>query len=562
MRLALSDARAPRRWLGWVVAAIALVVAGFVVAPWLVLALYRPSIREFAVEQLEKRFDGVRIESLELTAASGSSLAPRLVAVGEGLSLGLPERDDAPAFLTIDRFDLELDALGLLRDPIRIRSLTLDRMEIQIPPGRKSEGGDGGDAGAESRPPAVLVERLRADGTVLRILRGDPEDEPLEFELYELTVGSAGLGEPMEFDAVLENAKPPGKVTTNGALGPLDLSDVGASPVHGRYVFERARLSDFGGIAGTLYSEGEFGGVLSRLEVSGLTETPDFQLSSAANPIPLSTEFEAIVDGTDGDTFLTPVRARLGGSGIETEGGVFHRPGTDGKTLCLDAASDSGRIEDFLSLAMSSEPPLVTGDIRFRSVILLPAGDADVVERLVLDGEFLIDAAEFPGEDLQSQVNRLSEAGRSGAVEALRAERVLSEIRGEFELRDRLMTLRRLSFVVPGASVALEGTYDLATRRIDFRGELRLDSKLSETTGGLKSFLLKIVDPLLSRDDAGAVLPIRIEGAADDPSFGTEIRRIFTREEITSRPSGSRAFRKEVPGCAERLGDSVPAELP
>jgi hypothetical protein len=43
---------------------------------------------------------------------------------------------------------------------------------------------------------------------------------------------------------------------------------------------------------------------------------------------------------------------------------------------------------------------------------------------------------------------------------------------------------------------------------MDFRGELRLDAKLSETTSGIKSFLLKLVDPLFEKDDAGAVVPV------------------------------------------------------
>ena len=85
----------------------------------------------------------------------------------------------------------------------------------------------------------------------------------------------------MRFDATLQNAKPPGEIQTKGEFGPLVLFDAGATPVSGDYVFADADLSVFKGIGGTLYSEGRFDGVLERIDVKGLTRTPDFQLTSA-----------------------------------------------------------------------------------------------------------------------------------------------------------------------------------------------------------------------------------------------------------------------------------------
>jgi hypothetical protein len=69
-------------------------------------------------------------------------------------------------------------------------------------------------------------------------------------------------------------------------------------------------------------------------------------------------------------------------------------------------------------------------------------------------------------------------------------------MRGSFRLEKGVMSIRYLSFRVPGAEVRLEGTYGLVNRRIDFRGELRMEAKVSEMASGWKSFLLKIVDPL------------------------------------------------------------------
>lgn len=548
--------RRSSRLLKWGGALVVLVIALGFIGQLVTVAVVEPTARELVIERLDERFDHVRLDELELEHGSGWSLLPSLTAVGRGLAVSLPNRDEAPPFISMGRFTVELDVLGLLREPIRIRRLRLDSLEIQIPPRRQVSA----SSAPEATPPAFIIEKLEADGTVLRILPEDASNEPLQFDLHQLRVASAGLGEPMNFDAVLDNAKPPGRVRTTGAFGPLALGDVGSSPVAGSYVFERAKLEDFGGIGGTLYSEGEFGGVLARLEVEGFTDTPDFQLSSAGHPIALRTDFRATVDGTNGDTFLEPVDALLGESTIATQGGVFNRVGTDGKTVCLDASGSQGRIEDYLHLAMDAEKPLMTGGIRFQSLILIPPGDDAVIEKLVLDGEFLIESAEFPEVKIQNKVDGLSEAGRgvtksTDAVDALRNERVLSNMRGEFELHSGVMTLTALSFAVPGARVSLEGSYGLTSQEIDFRGELRLDAKLSETTEGLKSFLLKLVDPLFEKKDAGAVIPIKITGTPDAPSFGPDLGRVLSREEITASTSDDvpPRFRKTIDTCENVL---------
>jgi hypothetical protein len=453
-------------------------------------------------------------------------------------------------------FSAEVGLLGLLRDPIRVESLRLDELRIQIPPKESKRE----EAGSEKEsPPVFVIEELVADGTVLRILPRDPEKEPLQFDLHELQVLFAGLGEPMRFDALLDNAKPPGSIDTRGTFGPLLIEDPGESPVSGEYVFADADLGDFKGIGGTLYSEGRFDGILRRLEVEGFTETPDFRLEPVGQPIHLRTDFKAIVDGTSGDTLLVPVDALLESSRIRTEGGVTRLPGDEkGKTVCLDARGAEGRIEDFLRLAMKSEKPFMTGMIGFDAMILIPPGEVDVVKKLVLDGKFEIQSAEFPERKVQEKVDKLSDAGTSGSDEAvapLREERVLSDIRGSFELSNGVMTLSSLGFTVPGAQVRLEGTYGLETEKMDFRGELRLDAKLSETTSGIKSFLLKLVDPLFEKDDAGAVVPVKITGTPDKPSFGVEVGRVFSGEEVAS-PGGSESGRS-IRTCADVLPEDA-----
>ena len=193
-----------------------------------------------------------------------------------------------------------------------------------------------------------------------------------------------------------------------------------------------------------------------------------------------------------------------------------------------------------------------------------------MVDKLVLDGEFVIDSALFPESEVQGKVDDLSQMAQSdkseeGAVSALSAERVLSDMRGSFQLEKGVMSLSYLSFRVPGAEVRLEGTYGLVSQRIDFRGELRMEAKVSEVTSGWKSFFLKMVNPLFQTKDAGSVIPIKIQGTPDAPSFGVEVGRVFSREQVTSEsqgPSEHGPWEKVIPSCTEILGNGkTPADL-
>ena len=85
-----------------------------------------------------------------------------------------------------------------------------------------------------------------------------------------------------------------------------------------------------------------------------------------------------------------------------------------------------------------------------------------------------------------------------------------------------MITFRNLTFEVPGANVQLNGTYALTDEKLDFYGTLRLKAKLSQMTTGVKSFLLKAVDPFFRKGDV-TELPIKITGTREHPSFGLDL---------------------------------------
>jgi hypothetical protein len=69
----------------------------------------------------------------------------------------------------------------------------------------------------------------------------------------------------------------------------------------------------------------------------------------------------------------------------------------------------------------------------------------------------------------------------------------------------------------------LAGSYDVGESKLDFKGQLRLKAKLSQTVTGKKSFFLKAVDPFFSKQGAGTVLPITITGTREAPVLGVHV---------------------------------------
>jgi AsmA-like C-terminal region len=90
-------------------------------------------------------------------------------------------------------------------------------------------------------------------------------------------------------------------------------------------------------------------------------------------------------------------------------------------------------------------------------------------------------------------------------------------------LKDGTATFSSLSFRVPGALARLHGTYNVVNQRIDLRGTLLMQAKLSQATSGVKSFLLKVLDPLLKKNHrGGAKMPVRITGTYSRPSYRSD----------------------------------------
>jgi hypothetical protein len=486
-------------------------VAGFLLFLYLGSRHIDERTREWVVAELSDRFDSqVDLQNLQV------DLTPFMHVTGNGLTLRYHNRADVPPLIQIERFTFNLGLLGIFHVPRHIKGVFVEHMTITVPPSRDKDSS--ASIHNEPRLPRVTFNEIVCDDTTLIILPKKEGKLPLDFEIHDLVLNAVAPNQPFKFRGNLTNATPKGEIATRGAFGPWNSSEPAETPVSGTYSFADADLGPLAGIAGRLSSNGKYSGRLNQLEVQGETDTPNFSLDPVGRPVPLHTEFSATVDGTDGDTYLHPVRATLLQSLIIANGSVVRSPEKQGHTISLNILAPRARLQDILRLATKSAQPAMSGGVTLKAKMLLPAGKQKVLDKIVLDGDFGVNDAEFSSVDVREKLESLSRHAQ-GHPENEDYGSSVTDLLGHFHLERELVAFKKLRFSVPGADIHLDGSYNLPDEALQFQGELRMQAKLSQTVTGPKSFFLKLADPFFKKEGAGSVVPIRITGTRDDPKF-------------------------------------------
>jgi hypothetical protein len=396
----------------------------------------------------------------------------------------------------------------------RLTRITAEDMHIFIPPFGSGET-------FHTKPSKITIDEIVANGAVLEFALRNPDKEPLRFEIHEALLRDVGWKGALSYRVRVHNPEPPGEVTTSGNFGVWNINHPGQTPVSGEYKLDQADLSVYHGIAGMLSSVGKFGGILAHIDIAGSTDTPNFEVQSGGHRVPLTTEFSAYVDATHGDTFLKQVDAHFWRTHVVAEGSIKESPSEHGKTALIDLRVRNGRIEDILGLFVTAKRAPMSGSVTLQARTEIAPGQRPFLERAKLQGGFGVGAGSFSRLHTQEKVNKLS-AGASGEKDASDSETVLTDLTGQVTLEDGTARFSDLSFGVPGAASRVHGTYSLISHKIDLHGQLRVDTKISNTTGGAKAIFLKMMDPFFKKKRNGEVLPVRISGTYEHPSFGLD----------------------------------------
>jgi hypothetical protein len=507
-----------RRWFLWItlIAVLVLLVVGEVV-----LRQAAPILKGRVIETLSARFNS-RVELDDLDA----SLIRGLDVSGKGLRIFAP--DDVVAagakdpIIAVQQFEFHISLIGLFFKPTHVGAVHVQGLTIHIPP--KSMRAQGAQQSRRRGKIKIVVDEIVCDDSQLVIGTDKPNKDPKVFALTHIVLRGVGPASASPYDATLTNPVPKGDIHATGTFGPWQEESPGDSNVTGKYTFQHADLNTIKGIGGMLHSVGDFTGQLDRIEVHGTADVPNFSLDTANHPVPLHTQFSAIVDGITGDTYLQPVQAKLGESKFSCRGAVVNHKG-QGHSVDLDVDVPAGRIQDFLELAVKTQPVVMTGVLNMKTKLHIRPGKESVTQKLGLDGGFTLKEMHFTNPDVQDKVDMLSLRAEGHPKEAKPgAEDVNSQMTGKFLMGDGKLTLQDLHYDLPGATVNMEGVYTLDGKKFDFTGKVRTKAKLSQMVASWwKSLLLKPADPFFHKHGAGAEIPVKVTGTNSAPKFGLDI---------------------------------------
>jgi len=413
--------------------------------------------------------------------------------------------------ITIDKLIIEGSYSGILTQ--HVPRITSVGARIFIPPfGSKTE--------FHSQHSQLVVDQLVANGTLVEFESAKPQKHPLVFEVHQDLLSSVRWGSPIQYRLKLRNPDPPGELAVEGKFGAWADGHPQDTPMSGAYTFDHADLGVYGGIGGILTSSGKFDGALKHIGISGITDTPDFVVKSGGHKHHLSTSFDAYVDATRGDTFLNRVEAHLDRTTLFVSGSIAGSSEHKGKAANLRFTCRHGRIEDILGLFVSAPRSPMSGDLVFVARAQVGSSDKSFLEAVRLDGNFGIDDGSFKP-NTQKDVDELSAGARGKNKED--PETVLTDLKGSFNLSNGVAHFSNLDFGVPGAQAQLHGTYNILNHRIDLHGDLKVDTKISQTSSGMKALLLKFMDPFFRKKKKGEIVPSHIMGTYEKPQFGLDL---------------------------------------
>jgi hypothetical protein len=508
-------------WIGSISIFLLLCTVAAVFAFQMLIARAGPILKGRVIETLSTRFNSnVELDDFQVSIQGGLNVS------GSGLRIypsdAIMAAGVTAPLIAVKEFNFHAALSGLLLKPTNIETVYVRGLAISVPPREMRQ--ENPSHGRHMGKVMIKVNRIICEDSLLTIGTAKPDKDPKVFDLKHIVMRDVGPESPWAFDAILTNPVPAGEIHAVGTFGPWNTDGPGDTDVNGKYTFDHADMNTIKGIAGTLRSTGTFEGQLDRISVKGRTEIADFSLDTANHPMPLTTTFDAVVDGTSGDTLLNKVDAVLGTSKFSCKGAIINKKGV-GHDITVDVDVPQGQLADFLRLSVKSDPPAMTAIVSLKSALEIRPGKERVIKKLRMRGTFALHQIHFTDPAIEDKVDVLSLRAQGKTHElGSGAPDVQSKMTGEFEMGNNKLTFRNLDYSLPGGAIHLAGAYALDEREYDFTGEVRTDAKISQMVATKwKSILLKPVDPFFHKDGAGAQIPVHISGANGKPKVGLKL---------------------------------------
>jgi hypothetical protein len=436
-------------------------------------------------------------------------------------------RTDVPPLLVVSSFKVDLQLTDLWSSTVD--RVWVDGLEVSIPPKDPSTGtrplpspGARSEGDRDDQSSGLIVRHLTATNARFAVIPREAGKNAKVWDIYELELKNLRSDQPAAFTAALINPIPYGKIEASGTFGPWQSGEPGRSEIAGDYKFA-ADLGTIQGLSGQLDATGSMSGTIEKIATKGHTKTPDFRLTELDGvSVPLTTDYDAVVDGTKGDVDLNSVDIALGRSRFLARGLVEGTKGIKGKRVVVNVTSKSADLGELLQMVSKAGRPAADGRLLLDAALDLPQGSQPVLDRVSIEGSVRAESVTFSNDAVQDKIDELSRRAQGRPADNT-IDEVASRMAATFALRKGVFSYRGLSFKVKGADIRLAGTHSLRSKAIDLSGVALLNAAVSQTQTGYKSWLLKPFDPLFRKNGAGTRLAIKVAGTQDQPKVGLEL---------------------------------------
>jgi hypothetical protein len=404
--------------------------------------------------------------------------------------------------------------LVMLRQRVKLVDIT--GLHVAVPPigGKENHEDFPPGSSQDFEGPDTLIERFLVHNSLFEILR--KEGKPLSFPIKQLEIRNLHKGEALTYAVDMQNALPTGHILAHGSMGPMAGKDFLATKLSGSFAFTHVNLHDVGDISGIIDARGAFKGDLRSMEVETSADSKDFAVDGG-KPTPLTATMQSTLSASNGDLEIHAIDVKIRQTVIHAVGSIKGAP----KLTNFDIRVDNGRAQDVMEPFVHAEVP-ITGPVWLKSHAYVgPPGDG-FMERLRVNGELDVPKEKLTDEKAEKNLSAFSERARGDRKPNTGVDSddkptdattdILSSIQGPVTIENGVASSSHLVFKVTGAEATLAGTFRFHGEVAHLTGNLKMDTDISHTATGFKSFLLKPLAPFFRKKHAGAVVPIAVTG--------------------------------------------------
>ncbi len=461
----------------------------------------------------------VKVGNLSLSILSGQVSA-------EDLSISDDPAYSKDSFIRAKALNVGVEVMPLiLSKTLHVTDITLDRPEISLlrdaagkwnfsSLGGKSEPAAKPAAEPSSSTPNLSVSKLDVKNGRLSVNRANSSIKPHVYDNVNIAVRDFSLTSKFPF-TIAANLPAGGSAKLDGKAGPIDSSDVSASPLETQVQIKGLDLTASGfvepstGIAGVVGFDGVLNSDGKLARTSGTLTADKLKLSVKGSPAARPVEVKYATDYdmqkqagtlTRGDVSLGKALAKLTGS-YQSQG--------ESTLLNMKLNADGMPVDDLQAMLPALGVILPSGSKLQGGTLSVNVGIVGPVDKLVITGPIRLAQTKLAGFNLSSKMSAISaltgsQTGSDTSIQNLSTDaRVAPE---GVRTQNINLTIAALGTVTGDGTISPSGTLNY--------------KMLASLTGGAVTGLTQ----LAGIGGKGGSVPFFIQGTTSDPKFMPDVK--------------------------------------